>query len=203
MALIKVTVMGLIAGTSEMNYSLLLEDVNSKRRLPILIGAYEAQAIALALEPAKVKRPFTHDLMAQFIELSNIELSELRIHSLKEGVFMANLIYQKNGKEEQINCRPSDGIALALRLNFEVWVEKHLLDDFGITKDDLPFLEDIDEDEMPGRPSEDNQQPVSKSFEDLLKDFKLPQLEKMLEDAEENEDYEKAAKIRDEINKRN
>lgn len=201
MSLVNVKVIGLVQGTSEGNYSLLLEELNGKRRLPILIGSYEAQSIALAMEKTKVKRPFTHDLMVQFIEASNITINAVRIHSLNEGVFLANLIYFLEDEEQTMPCRPSDGVAIALRLDFGIEVEKHLIDEYGILMND-EVLSGEEDGEQPGRSKEDVHQPISKSFEDLLKDYTMQQLEKILEDAEQNEDYEKAVLIRDEINKR-
>jgi bifunctional DNase/RNase len=199
---ITLKVVGLIQGTTDGNYSLLLEELKGERRLPILIGSFEAQAIALAIEKKELKRPLTHDLLAKFIELGSITLTELNIHSLIEGIFHAKLYYTNlDGKKESLNCRPSDGIVLALKFDLPIHVAKTLMDSYSILMDDPMVYEDT-ETEKPGRPDQDLKPQTGKSFEDILKEYTAEQLEKMLHDAESNEDYEKAVKIRDELNRR-
>lgn len=195
-------VVGLIQGTTDGNYSLLLEEENGERRLPVLIGSFEAQAIALALEKKQLKRPLTHDLLAKFIEIGSIQLTELNIHSLIDGIFHAKLYYTNlDGKKDSLNCRPSDGIVLALKFDLPIHVAKPLMDSYSIVMED-PVVYDDGDKEKPGRPGHDLEPQTAKSFEDLLKDFTKEQLKKMLDDSESNEDYEKAAKIRDELNRR-
>ncbi len=201
MSEITLKVIGLIQGTTDGNYSLLLQEEEGERRLPILIGAFEAQAVALAIEKKELKRPLTHDLLERFIDIGGVKLQHLSIHSLIEGVFQAHLLYKHNKKEDTINCRPSDGIVLALKYDLPIRVTQSLLQDYGIIMDE-PLIYEEDHIDQPGRPQEDLQPQTAKSFEDLLHDFSKEQLEKMLIDAEANEDYEKAAKIRDELNKR-
>ncbi len=198
---ISLRVIGLVQGTTDGNYSLLLEEVDGERRLPVLIGSFEAQAIALAIEKKELKRPLTHDLLMRFLHIGNIDIRELMIHSLVEGIFHAQLYCEKDGKESTVNCRPSDGIVLALKFDVPIKVSKQIMDSYGILMEDKMLVEES-EGEEPGRPEKEDKAPQAKSFEDLLKEYSLEQLEKMLEDSEENEDYEKAAKIRDEINKR-
>ena len=195
-------VVGLIQGTTEGNYSLLLQEQSTNIRMPILIGAFEAQAIAIAMEGKEMKRPLTHDLFASFISIGNIEITQLVIHGLVDGVFYSHLYYKIDNQEEQfINCRPSDGVAMSLRFGTPIKINKQLLKEYGIEmNDDNDFI--TEDAEQPGRPAEDGPQQDSKSFEDLLKSFSLSQLQKMLDDAERNEDYEQAAKIRDEISRR-
>lgn len=201
MELVNLSVIGLVQGTTDGNYSLLLQAENSDLRMPILIGSFEAQAIALAIENKKLKRPLTHDLLASFITIGNVQLTRLVIHGLIEGVFYAHLYYKAEGEEQFINCRPSDGIALAVKFGSPIQINKELVDEYGIKMDEEnDFL--ADEGEQPGRPQEDVPQQDSKSFEDLIASYSLEQLKKLLDDAERNEDYEKAALIRDEITKR-
>lgn len=199
MELVNLSVIGLIQGTTEGNYSLLLQAEDSDLRMPILIGAFEAQAIALAIEGKQLKRPLTHDLLANFISIGNIELTRLVIHGLIEGVFFAHLYYKSDGEEQYINCRPSDGVALAVRFNVPILINRDLLTEYGIHMEEETELQD---DEEPGRPDEEAPKQEARTFEDLLTTYSLEQLNKLLEEAEENEDYEKAALIRDEISKR-
>jgi len=201
MSEIDLKVIGLVQGTTDGNYSLLLQELEGERRLPILIGAFEAQAVALAIEKKELKRPLTHDLLERFIDIGNVKLNHLSIHSLIEGVFQAHLQLSKHKKVDTVNCRPSDGIVLALKFDLPIRVASSLLNDYGIIMDE-PLVYEDELDEKPGRPEEDLQPQTAKNFEDLLQDFTKEQLEKMLDDAESNEDYEKAAKIRDELNKR-
>jgi hypothetical protein len=201
MELVNLTVIGLVQGTTEGNYSLLLQAENSDLRMPILIGSFEAQAIALAIEGKQLKRPLTHDLLASFITLGNIQLTRLVIHGLIEGVFYAHLYYKSDGEEQFINCRPSDGVALAVKFGMPISINKELIDEYGIRmSEENEFI--VEENEQPGRPEEDSAEQKSKSFTDLLESYSLEQLQKLLEEAERNEDYEKAALIRDEITKR-
>ena len=154
------------------------------------------------MEKKQLKRPLTHDLLAKFIELGSIKVTELNIHSLIEGVFHAKLFYTDlDGKKDSMNCRPSDGIVLALKFDLPILVAKPLMDSYSILMED-PLVYEDSEMEKPGRPDQDLEPQTAKSFEDLLTDFTVEQLEKMLEDAESNEDYEKAAKVRDELNRR-
>ena len=179
MSEITLKVIGLIQGTTDGNYSLLLQEEEGERRLPILIGAFEAQAVALAIEKKELKRPLTHDLLERFIDIGGVKLQHLSIHSLIEGVFQAHLLYKHNKKEDTINCRPSDGIVLALKYDLPIRVTQSLLQDYGIIMDE-PLIYEEDHIDQPGRPQEDLQPQTAKSFEDLLHDFSKEQLEKML-----------------------
>ncbi len=199
MSKIVLQVVGLVQGTTDGSYSLLLQEENGTRRLPVLIGSFEAQAIALAVENKKLSRPLTHDLFEEVIILSGLNIKEVLIHNLSEGVFYANLVFEKDGKDHKIDCRPSDGIAIALRMDIPILITAAIMDSVSISMEDMPIIEEIIE---PGRPTDDVGPQHSKSFEDLLHTYSLEQLNKMLDDAETNENYEKAAKIRDEINKR-
>jgi len=199
MGKINLQVIGLIQGTADGSYSLLLEEQDGTRRLPVLIGAFEAQAIALAIEKKKLNRPLTHDLFEKVIELSSIKPVEVLIHNLLEGIFYAQLQFENEAGSHWIDCRPSDGIAIALRMDLPIKINSEIMDKVSISMDDLQVIEEVDQ---PGRPTEEHNTPTSKTFEDLLKTFSKEELNKMLDDAEGNEDYEKAALIRDELNRR-
>lgn len=199
MGKINLQVIGLIQGTADGSYSLLLEEQDGTRRLPVLIGSFEAQAIALAIEKKKLNRPLTHDLFEKVIELSGVKPLEVLIHNLLEGIFYAQLLFENEEGDHWIDCRPSDGIAIALRMDFPIKITSEIMDKVSISMDDLQVIEEVIK---PGRPTEEINTPTSRTFEDLLKTFSKDELNKMLDDAEGNEDYEKAALIRDELNRR-
>ncbi len=175
-------------------YALLLSEVQGNRQLPIVIGAFEAQSIAIALEKdIKPPRPLTHDLFKTFSDTFFIKLSRVIIHKLVDGIFYASLIFVKDGQEQTVDARTSDAIALALRYKAPIFTYKTILDKAGI--------------ELKG-PSYTNVKQSSKPVETEvksgfdLKNLSLAELNKLLEDAVANEEYEKAASIRDEITKR-
>jgi len=178
-------------------YALVLSEVNGTRTLPIVIGAFEAQSIAIALEKEiKPPRPLTHDLFKSFADRFNIIIKQVIIHKLVDGVFYSSLICERDGIEEIIDTRTSDGIALATRFDAPIFTYENILDKAGVylkLKD-----EDIDEENLVLgdliAETVDETPYSSETIENLTK---------QLDDAIANEDYELAAKIRDEINKRN
>lgn len=187
-------VLGLSATPASQNaYALILKEVGGKRRLPIIIGAFEAQAIALELEGVIPPRPLTHDLIKNLLELFNANLSEVYINELREGTFFAKLIFDEVGLE--LDARPSDAIALAVRFKAPIYVNDDVLDETGI----IPQGEEADfpsEEELKYAEGEDfNYRQPSKPKSKL--DYLKMQLDKAVRD----EDYEKAANLRDEINK--
>ncbi|MBP3192436.1 bifunctional nuclease family protein [Natronogracilivirgula saccharolytica] len=179
-------------------YALILNETDGKRRLPIIIGTFEAQAIALELENIKPPRPMTHDLMRNIIQSFNTFVKEIYINDLKEGTFYAQVVYDNNGETLTQDSRPSDAIALAIRFNAPIFVSDHIIDEAGIESD--PQAEEheesgFSEERGTESPAEEESPPASS------KESRIKMLEKNLTTAIAEEDYEKAAKIRDELNR--
>ncbi|MEM6642760.1 MAG: bifunctional nuclease family protein [Bacteroidota bacterium] len=189
---IKLEILGLSSSQSQSgSFALVLGEVSGTRRLPIIIGMFEAQAIAIEIEKIVPNRPMTHDLFKAFSMNFEIEIKEVYISNLKEGVFFAKIICESQGKEFEIDSRPSDAIAIGLRFNVDFYTNEEILDEAGIV------LTDEYEEEMIQAEIEETE--TKKSLEDL----NSSELEKLLSKALEKEDYEKAARIRDVLNKRN
>jgi len=168
-------------------YALILKEVHGNRRLPIIIGASEAQSIALEMEGIKPPRPLTHDLMKNIITAFGAELNDIIIDELRDGTFYAKL----NIDNQLIDSRPSDAIALAVRYGVQIYVASLIMDEAA-------FVPEEEEDE--GLPSSSRQQ-KSKPSSPPTKMTKLQQLNALLKEAIEKENYEKAASLRDEIRK--
>ena len=180
-------------------YALVLGEKAGIRRLPIIIGGFEAQAIAIELENMTPSRPLTHDLFKTFAYTFEIKIKEVIIYNLVEGIFFAKLICNQNGKEVEIDARTSDAIALAVRFNCPVYTFEFILSSAGIILD-----EDSDELELDGGdiPDEDE---LAEMVEDRSSDISKKsdaELEELLHEAIKQEDYERASIIRDEVNKR-
>ena len=199
MSLVKLNIKGIsYSQTQSGAYALVLSEEDGTRTLPIVIGAFEAQSIAIALEKEiKPPRPLTHDLFKSFADRFNININQVIIHKLVDGVFYSSLICERDGIEEIIDTRTSDAIALATRFNAPIFTYENILDKAGI------YLKMKDENE------EESEEVI---LDDLISDAveevsykteNLEDLNKKLEDAVANEDYELAARLRDEINKRN
>ncbi len=205
MSLVKLTIKGIsYSQTQNGAYALILNEVDGIRKLPIVIGAFEAQSIAIALEKEiKPPRPLTHDLFKSFAERFDIVVKQVIIHKLVDGVFYSSIICERDKIEEIIDARTSDAVALALRFNAPIFTYKNILDKAGI---DLRNQDDSENEmqddgvlstpETFGIDKEGNEpaEPYSK--------LSLSELHTSLETAVQNEDYEKAARIRDEISKR-
>ena len=174
-------------------YALVLGESAGSRRLPIIIGGFEAQAIAIELEKMTPTRPLTHDLFKAFAKTFNIDVTEILIYNLVEGIFYAKLICSDGSKDVEIDARTSDAIALAVRFNCPIFTYEFILKSSGIVLDDesLPTLEQISAPLEEIMNSESEYQ--SKSTEEL---------KNLLQSALDNEQYELASKIRDEINTR-
>lgn len=175
-------------------YVLILGDKNSNRRLPVVIGGNEAQSIALGLERQKSARPLTHDLFLKFADTFHIKILEVVINRFRDGVYYAMLVCQQGNELVMIDARPSDAIALAVRLNRDIYAYESVMEEAGIVMEDT-------EKETNLQNTEDtsiNKVPPTTSL-DLIP---LDELEDMLQEAIDDEDYQKAAQIRDEINKR-
>ena len=173
-------------------YALILSEREGKRRLPIIIGGFEAQAIAIELEKIKTPRPLTHDLFRSFSEAFNVVLSEVIINRFSEGVFYALLICSDGKKVREIDSRTSDAIALALRFNCPIYTYESIMATAGIV---------MDEENEPTGPEETPEEPEHEPA-DIFSDLTLEELQEMLLNAVAGEEYEKASKIRDEINRR-
>jgi len=194
---VKLDVVGLTSGQAQNgSYTLIMGEKGSKVKLPIVIGNYEAQTIAFEIEGLKPSRPMTHDLFKSFAEAFKINLVEVFINDLQEGVFYSQLIFNMDGSVVNIDARTSDAISLALRFKCPIYIKRTILDNAGIVLDDT-------DSEEPARPNDDLPPTGAKPFKDNFNSLSLIELEEMLNDALAEEDYDKAAQIRDEITKRN
>ncbi|MEQ9288275.1 MAG: DUF151 domain-containing protein [Cyclobacteriaceae bacterium] len=194
---IKLEILGLSSSHSQAgSFALVLGEANGSRRLPIIIGTFEAQAIAIEIEKISPNRPMTHDLFKSFSHHFNIKIKEIIISDLKEGVFFAKIVCEHLGQVIEIDSRPSDAIAIGIRFNAEIFTKESVLADAGIT------LSDEFEDELEAVQRKETK-PKKPRGKKEIKDFSTEKLSKMLEEALAKEDYEGAAKIRDELNKRN
>ncbi len=188
---IKLEILGLSSSQSQSgSFALVLGESGGNRRLPIIIGMFEAQAIAIEIEKIVPNRPMTHDLFKAFSHNFDIEVKEVYISDLKEGVFFARIICEHNGKVFEIDSRPSDAIAIGLRFNVDFYTNENIMTEAGIV------LTDEYEEEI-------SQVEPAKSENKSIEDLSSSELEKLLTDALDKEDYEKAARIRDVLNKRN
>lgn len=179
-------------------YALVLGEKEGNRRLPIIIGGFEAQAIAIELENMTPSRPLTHDLFKTFASTFEIQVQEVIIYNLVEGIFFAKLICNQAGKEVEIDARTSDAIALAVRFNCPVFTFEFILSSAGIILDEESESLDF---ESEGSVEEEISDLVDDKSGDLSKKS-IHDLEILLNDAIQKEDYERASLIRDEINKR-
>ncbi|MEL1240829.1 bifunctional nuclease family protein [Flavobacterium flavipallidum] len=204
MSLVKLSIKGIsYSQTQNGAYALILNEVDGERKLPIVIGAFEAQSIAIALEKEiKPPRPLTHDLFKNFAERFDIVVKQVIIHKLVDGVFYSSIICERDKIEEIIDARTSDAIALALRFNAPIFTYKNILDKAGIYLKTNPA--DSDKENQPMDDVISNPESFSSEAESgraYIK-YSLQELNDLLLQAVEQEDYEKAAKIRDEISKR-
>ena len=203
MKTVQLSIIGLTYSQTQNNaYALLLGEDKGPRRLPIVIGAFEAQSIAIALEKdIQPPRPLTHDLFTSFALTFNIYLKKVMIHKLEEGIFYSYLVCELDGEIHQIDSRTSDAVALALRFNCPIYTYEKILEKAGIILDDQKpkVTKKI---ESKSKPKPVKKEPV-KSSESDLKRLSEKALTKELNLALEKEDYELAAKIRDQIKKLN
>jgi hypothetical protein len=175
------------------NYAIVLGEQDGVRRLPIVIGEFEAQAIAVAMEGMAPSRPMTHDLFKNALTGFSIEIKEIVINNLVDGIFYANLICLLDGKQTEIDSRTSDALALAVRFGCPIYTFEFILEQAGI------ILEDETEKEVQrAKTRRSDRKPKDKT----LGEQTTEELNTILESALEAEDYEKAAKVRDELNKR-
>ncbi|MBN1388439.1 MAG: bifunctional nuclease family protein [Bacteroidales bacterium] len=192
---IKLSVLGIsYSQTQSGAYALVLSEDNGDRRLPIIIGGFEAQAIVIKLENLNPPRPLTHDLFRNFSKLMKADLEEVFIHKLEEGVFYSQLIIKKDGKEIIMDSRTSDAVALALRFNCPIYIAEEIMDKAGIV---------IKDNEYENVESAESKQPRSrKPSPPELSELSISELKAKLDEAVKAEDYERAAFIKDEIDRR-
>jgi bifunctional DNase/RNase len=190
---IKLNILGLSSGQSSGSYTLILGEENGKRKLPIVIGSFEAQAIAIEIEKIIPFRPMTHDLFVNFSQVFNVHIIEVMIYDLVEGVFHAKLVCEKDGEEYEIDSRTSDSIALAVRFKCPVYVNEEILQLAGVI-----FDEDEESELQYTQQAQTESNPLPTGLATLSSD----ELEEKLTEALNAEDYHTAAKIRDELNKR-
>lgn len=187
---IQVDILGLSTSPSSGGaYALILKEVNGLRRLPIIIGAFEAQSIALEMEGIKPPRPLTHDLLKNVMDSLGASLNDVYINELKDGTFYAKLSLDN----QEVDSRPSDAIALAVRYGVPIYVSDKVMDEAG-------FVPENEEAEKPAASNAEPEQEQEKESEKpKVRLSKLEQLQQQLVEAVAKEEYEKAAKIRDEI----
>ena len=186
---IKVEIIGLSYSQSQTGaYALILGVSGENKRLPIIIGGFEAQAIAIELEKMKPARPLTHDLFKNFADVFGITINEVIINKFQEGIFYSLLVCEKDGNVTYIDSRTSDAVALAIRFGCPIYCEKSIIDEAGIDMN----LEDIES--SGDEPIEDTNYPYGTNT--------LEELEELLQKAIEEENYEEASRIRDEIKRR-
>jgi bifunctional DNase/RNase len=203
---IRLEIIGLSSSQSQTgSFALVLGEVNGNRRLPIIIGMFEAQAIAIEIEKVIPNRPMTHDLFKSFALSFHFIVEEIVISDLKEGVFFAKIVCSDGVKTIEIDARPSDAIAIGLRFDVPIFSYETIMSEAGIVlNDDMEDEMEEEDEELDESPVDSfKSEPVSTGKEDQIKNMSLDQLQKMLDEAIENEDYEKAARVRDEMNKRN
>ncbi len=177
---------------SNNNYAVVLGEQKGARRLPIVIGGFEAQAIAVTLERMYPPRPLTHDLLKNTIEQLGATLKEVIVNDFQEGVFFAQLICLLHGETIEIDSRASDAIALAVRFECKIYTYEFILEAAGIV-----IESEMAEAENAPKPNKDNS-PAATNYSR----FNIEELNRMIQEALENEDYEQAARIRDELKKR-
>lgn len=188
---IKLEIVGMSYSQSQSGaYALVLGVPGESRRLPIIIGGFEAQAIAIELEKMKPTRPLTHDLFKNFADHFGIVITEVIINKFEEGIFFSKLLCSTADGVTEIDSRTSDAVALAIRFKCPIYVYSNVLEEAGIVMGDIDDNEDIKEDDVFGG--------EKMSFEDYLSE----ELEDMLKKAVAEENFEEASKLRDEINRR-
>ena len=181
-------------------FALILQETNGNRKLPVVIGGFEAQAIAIGLEKKiKTSRPLTHELFQRFADKFGIKLNHIIINKLTDGIFFSNIVCEDNDKVIKIDSRTSDAIALSLRFNAPIFVKKNILDEAGF-EDDLKYSDEVNLTDNNFFDSKESEKKSHKTRD--IKKISTNKIKKMLEDSIDNEDYEMAAKLRDELNLR-
>ncbi|QLH31518.1 MAG: bifunctional nuclease family protein [Cyclobacteriaceae bacterium] len=200
---IKLEILGLSSSQTQTgSFALVLGETEGNRRLPIIIGMFEAQAIAIEIEKIVPNRPMTHDLFKSFANNFHFHIEEITISDLKEGVFFAKIVCTDGLKKIEIDARPSDAIAIGLRFDSPIYTYENILAEAGIVLTDQE--EDEERTDVKPEPKARVKETTRKAAggEDY-KHYSIEKLNDLLKDAIEKEDYERAAKIRDELGKRN
>jgi len=194
---IKLNVLGISYSQTQTGaYALVLTEEQGERRIPIIIGGFEAQSIAIQLEGLKPPRPLTHDLFHNFASTFNITIREVTIYKLEEGVFYSKLICNNGGEDVTIDARTSDAIALALRFKCSIYTTEEILSKSGI-------VIDLEQEKGKGASADPSATSSSSTTQtSQYKDMETEELEDLLDEAVNNEEYEKASLIRDEIKRR-
>ncbi len=198
---IKLEILGLSPSQAQAgSFALVFGEEYGTRRLPIIIGMFEAQAIAIEIEKIIPNRPMTHDLFKQMAEKFEFKVVEVQIIDIKEGIFYAKIICNNGGKEVVIDARPSDAIAIGIRFDAPIYTSNTVLEEAGISTSEASHADILE-----GEVIENNEIEIApkKNFKERLQDSTIDELKKMLDSSLQHEEYEKAAKIRDEIGKRN
>lgn len=184
--------------TQSQSYAVLLSEVHGNRKLPIVIGAFEAQAIAVAIEKVVINRPLSHDLIKNMFTIFQINLREVLIDNLQEGIFYSKLICERDGQEIEIDSRTSDALALAVRFNCPVYTYEFILDSAGAIIND-PESEEEEDDDLASSLEAIQEEAAQ---QDDLGEMSIKDLNDRLKDFLDQEDYESAARVRDEIERR-
>lgn len=177
-------------------YALVLGEQDGNRRLPIIIGGFEAQAIAIELEDMTPSRPLTHDLFKSFAESFDIKITEVLIYNIMEGIFHSKLICERSGERVEIDTRTSDAVALAVRFKCPIFTHEFILKEAGI------ILEEDENASKPAKKSSPTKTDPVKKEKKGIDSLKISELEEKLQEAIDTENYEEASRLRDEINKR-
>ena len=205
---IKLEILGLSSSQSQSgSFALVLGESDGNRRLPIIIGMFEAQAIAIEIEKIIPNRPMTHDLFKSFANSFHFHVEEIIISDLKEGVFFAKIVCTDGLKKNEIDARPSDAIAIGLRFDAPIFTYETILAEAGIVLTDEEEVEEKEKEksekkEIKAESKSKTKKESSKKGDDY-KNYSVDKLNELLKDAIDKEDYERAAKIRDELGKRN
>lgn len=205
---IPLEILGLSSSQSQSgSFALILGEKHGNRRLPIIIGMFEAQSIAIQIEKISPNRPLTHDLFKAFAEHVHVAIIEVVISDLKEGVFYSRIVCSDGATTFEIDARPSDAIAIGLRFGVPIFTVESVLSEAGIILSDMDEASEEDEDDRDedDEDDDDTPSPAPRPTEPKEPSGQVPveELSKMLQQSLEREDYERAAKIRDELNKRN
>lgn len=192
MSRVKLNILGLSTGQTSGSYTLILAEEQGTRKLPVVIGSFEAQAIAIEIEKIVPFRPMTHDLFVNFCQSFNVIIHEVVIYNLHEGVFHAKLICEQEGEIREIDARTSDSIAIAVRFKCPIFTYESILNEAGIELSEND--EELETEETSVQPKHSEQTELTK--------LTIEQLNNRLNDALKVEDYSLAARIRDEIKRR-
>jgi hypothetical protein len=204
MGKIKLNVLGIsYSQTQSGAYALVLSEETGNRRIPIIVGGFEAQAIAIELEGLTPPRPLTHDLFKNFSDAYGIRILEVNIHKLEDGVFFANIICDNGDRQLTLDARTSDAIALALRFKCPIYTTQEIVDKAGIVLD-FDKESGLDKPDSPGEKETEAppQKKRKRTIHPDLSETSMDELKSLLADAVTKEDYERASEIRDEINRR-